>query len=297
MKSTIYRRRTLTLLCVLGSPFTTGAQKVTVEATPKTGTFVERFPAKHPLGSFDTITKRLRMKRGLIHKFDPKAGYKIADESFFVHVPKNYARGKGFGLLVWISPSDAGNCGADWPATLEKHKLVHVGAHKSGNNRLIWYRIALALDAVHNMARRYDVDPDRIYVAGHSGGGRLASTLAMFWPDVVTGGIYCCGVNHFRKIKKPGQKFFWPAKFVKPTGKRLGLAQRSSRHVFLNGEKDFNLVHSRAVYLDLKRNHRFQHLTFLEMTGRGHNAPDQAWLSKAITALDAPLLAKRKKAK
>ena len=38
------------------------------------------------------------------------------------------------------------------------------GAHNVGNDRFVWYRIALALDAVHNMLERYRLDQDRIYV-------------------------------------------------------------------------------------------------------------------------------------
>jgi pimeloyl-ACP methyl ester carboxylesterase len=288
--------RLIAFLSLIGLPFRSPAQNAPVEPQPKTGTFAQRFKESHPLGSFAEITKRLRLERGFIQKHDPGAVHKIGDESFFVHVPKNYSSKGGFGLLVWISPSPQGNCGADWPAALEKHRLIHIGANKSGNNRFIWHRIALALDAVRNMTERYKIDPDRIYVVGHSGGGRLASTLAMLWPDVIRGGVYCCGVNHFRKIKKPGQKFYWPAKFQKPSGKNLGLAKRSSRHVILNGEKDFNLVHSRAVYRDLKQKHGFKRITMLEMKGRGHAAPDNNWLSKSIEALDAPLFAERKKA-
>ena len=262
----------------------------------RTGTFPLRTKESHPAAKLGKIAKRMGWTRKTMLRHDPKLGYKVAAESFFVHVPKNYVDDGSFGVFVWISPGPSGNAGQDWPQALARARCIHIGPNNAGNKRFSWYRLALALDAVHAIRSRYRVDSERIYIAGHSGGGRLAATASLHWPDVFHGGLYSGGVNHFERVRKPGrEKLYWPAKIPKPKGRFLRWARDRSRHVFLNGETDFNRVHSGLVYKAWKRRHRFKNLTLLAMPKKGHSHPDGPWLSRCIGELDASLLTKRKK--
>ena len=100
--------------------------------------------------------------------------------------------------------------------------------------------MALALDAVHNIKRTYNIDPNRIYVSGISGGGRVASMLAMHYPDVFSDGIFVVGAEYWEAIEvtgKPGQ--LWKP-MSRPQSKYLAMAKERGRYVLLTGDNDSN---------------------------------------------------------
>lgn len=252
------------------------------------GSYETDLAVPHPLGRIEEQMKRIGWKRRLLEEEDPGLVYDGRNERAFVQAPRSNGEKKPLGLLVWISPGDQGNCGADWPEVLDRRQVVFIGPHKAGNDRFVWNRIALALDAVKFAQDHYDIDPDRIWISGHSGGGRLASTLGLHWPDVFRGGIYCCGTNSFQKLRSADGKESWPARIPRPTGDRLQLARTRSRHLFVNGETDGNLAQSRAMAESLRRTEGFKQVTRLELPGEGHlHRVDGAWLEKVLAVVDA----------
>src|SRR5208282_4778992 len=50
-----------------------------------------------------------------------------------------------------------------------------------------------ALLAAQNIMHRYTVNPDRVYVAGFSGGSRVAMRLALGYPDLFRGALLNAG--------------------------------------------------------------------------------------------------------
>ncbi len=252
--------------------------------------FQTRFDERHPLGQIAEQRKRFKWSKKLIADNDPQKGdYDIADESFWAYVPSTYREDVPHGLLVWVSPGGEGRIPAAWPEVLEKHKLIAVGADGSGNDRLVWYRIGLALDAVHNARAKWKLDEERIYVTGFSGGGRVATRLGMVYADVFDGGIYQGGSGFWAKIKVPGDpKRAWQPRFPKPRSKVLRAAKRESRHVLFAGSDDPNRTQSVAIYDRLERE-GFKRVTWLEQPGVAHTTADAEWMSKAVEALDAPL--------
>jgi dienelactone hydrolase len=110
-------------------------------------------------------------------------------EKFGLYVPAQKPA-KGYGLLVWVSPLDEAGMPPDWHATLEERGVIFVTAARSGNQTSpIGRRIPLALTAAANVARSHAIDPDRVWIAGFSGGARIAERMALAYPDVFTGAI------------------------------------------------------------------------------------------------------------
>jgi dienelactone hydrolase len=261
------------------------------EAAPRTGLQQLVFTSKHPLGSLKEQAKRFGWPLSKLREGDPAKGeYDLSRETFEVWVPSSYDADQPPGLLVWISPMNSGRLMHDWQAVLERHNLIGVGANQAGNERRIHFRVALALDAVVNLQDRFTLDPERIYAAGFSGGGRIASRLGIHYADVFQGGIYMGGCNYFRDIPNPAKEGHgWPAAFPRPSGKRAILAKKTARHVFLIGSEDFNLVQSRAIFKEMGGRDKFAHTTFLEIPRFQHDFPAAEWLEKALVALDAGL--------
>jgi poly(3-hydroxybutyrate) depolymerase len=274
----------LTLLCLTLS---TPAQE-----PHRTGSFTATFTDRSPLSAIPDVGKRMgwttdMMKRSKSGDNPLELEYDLSNESFEILVPTTYAQSDPWGLFVFINPGPTGRPHRqDWLPILEKHKLILIAPNKAGNHRAVWIRMALALDAAHNMKQRYTLDDRRTYVAGVSGGGRTASFLGVCFPDVFTGGFYMIGCNMYKQLpstEQPG-KYFAKA-FSAPPAQLFTLAKKRSRHVLLTGDTDANREQTKVNH-DAMVKDGFAHATYFQVPGMGHEAPSAEWFEKAILELD-----------
>ena len=255
----------------------------------RAGLYKTAFTERSAWSTLDDYAWRMETPQDAIREQDPDAGeYVLAEETFQVLVPESYAPGEGWGVLAWISPIAFG--GSLRPATLEAlaaRKLIWVGANHAGNERPIWDRTWLALDALHNMRAFYDLDPERFYVGGYSGGGRAASRIGVLYPDAVAGAWSLYGCDYFREVpvpERPGAR--WPAKYPRPPAKELRRVQKETRFVLVTGPRDFNFTQTRATR-DQMLEDGFEHVTYLEIPGADHYTfPDREQLGRIFAALD-----------
>ena len=256
-----------------------------VAATPgREGRFRTRFGEKSPWNVPGELEKRL----GLSGE-DVGESYPLEGESWELYVPQE---GDGpYGVFVWVSPDFFGGFTRDPIRNLlEEQRLIWVGANQSGNERWTPHRYGLALDAAHNVAALYPVDPHRIYVGGYSGGGRVASGLALEFPEVFKGGFFFFGCDFFRQIPVPYRPgTHWPARFPPPSGDELKALKEDHRFVFMTGTRDFNRAQTLAVFEHYVKD-GFRHVTLLEIPDADHyHGFDTEWAQKGFDALDAPL--------
>jgi pimeloyl-ACP methyl ester carboxylesterase len=177
-----------------------------------------------------------------------------------------------------------------WKQTLETHNLIWIGANRSGNDRGVGVRFGLALDAVHNIRKLYKIDDSRIYVAGFSGGGKVAGMLGMIYPEVFQGAIPMGGVGFYRTIPVPNKKgMVYPNTFDKPPKKMFELARTQRRFVLLIGDQDFNFEPVSTTYETGFKEDQFTYASLLVVPGLEHRLADETWLEKAIMLLDSPL--------
>jgi hypothetical protein len=212
--------------------------------------------------------------------------YDVTKEKFRVVVPKSFAAGAKWGLLVYINADDSANLPGGYEAALEKRKLLAVSAYKAGNNRNIFDRFRIAVDAAYNLQQKYKLDPTRIYVSGFSGGGRVASMLAVAYADLFSGGIPLCGVNFYTEIPSEAGKH-WPIGYI-PVDEALAIAKSKGRYVLVTGEKDFNLANTRAVFEHGFKKEGFKMAKLLEVPGLAHAPPSADWFDKGLEFLDKP---------
>ncbi|HXU32110.1 MAG TPA: carboxypeptidase regulatory-like domain-containing protein, partial [Thermoanaerobaculia bacterium] len=210
------------------------------------GSYKLALEERSPRSALSEVLRRASLDRAKELKDVPQAlAYRLGDESFEVVVPDGEPPAAGWGLLVWVSPWEWGGLssrlGPTFASVLAAHRMIWVGADRAGNDRPRLDRWGLALDAADQIQRLYRIDPTRLYAAGHSGGGRAASALALLYPDVFRGALMMMGVDWYRDLPvsdKPGAS--WPAPFHKPPSDLLRLARERSRLVLLTGERDFN---------------------------------------------------------
>ena len=172
---------------------------------------------------------------------------------------------------------------------LDRHHLLWVGPNRIGNETDALLRSYMALEAVRNAKREFAIDDAHVYVAGISGGGRVASHAAVVAADTFTGGFYFVGCDFYRDVPLvPGDKHgkYYRGFWRKPDAKIVKQAKQH-RYVLLTGSDDFNRGNTHAVYDGyLKGN--FAHVTLFDVPGLGHTLPNAEWFEKGITFLDAP---------
>lgn len=267
-------------------------EPVAVEIEPgRTGRFRTGFSEGSPLSDLETLGERLARPAAELARAGAASGrYDLRYESFEVFVPKSYSHGDAadWGLVVWVSPTDSGRIpNAVTEAALEDSHLLWVGADASGNQRLTWDRIRMALDAAHAMALYYDIDPERRYAAGYSGGGRVASALTMLFPEVFRGGLFLYGVDFYRRVPAPDRPGSdWVPWFPPPPKSMLEQMREQTRLVLVTGERDFNRLQV-ETFAARYREEGFEQVTYIEIPGAGHSDwPSGRWLRQALEALD-----------
>ncbi|MBM4183947.1 MAG: hypothetical protein FJ207_06940 [Gemmatimonadetes bacterium] len=218
--------------------------------------------------------------------------YHLATESFSLYVPPSYEPdGEPFGVVVWVSAFDRGDIPAELRAVLDERRLIWVGPNNAGNRRHLFPRMGLALDAVRNVTELYDVDADRIYVSGLSGGGKVAAMLAVAWADVFTGGLPIIGMTTYLRVpvaSSPGQTVY---RFATPPPDVLALAKQHPI-VIMTGSGDFNREECRLTAAAYQRE-GFTDLHLVDIDGMGHEMPSAENFGRRLDLLLASSAAAR----
>jgi len=252
------------------------------------GRYRLRLANRSPLGSLDEYADRYGIEVDEIRSNDDDAGsYRIEDETFEVFVPPGYASDTPHTLFVWVSPTPFGGTEREeFQKALSDRDMIWIGANNGGNERSRWDRTSLALDAAAAMLDLYNIDPERVWVGGYSGGGRVSGGLVTLYPEVFRGGLFVMGCDFYRDLPvadHPGA--VWPAAFREPDSKTLRTLRRERRYVILTGTRDFNVSKSRTVhqaYLDQD----FRHVQLLVVPGMSHYDPVPAeWWQRAFAFL------------
>lgn len=195
------------------------------------------FRSNAPLARNDELLRRLRspLERlqielglagnpGVLHAWplDP------SKQHFALYVPPAPPPPGGYALMVFVPPWDEARVPLQWLPVLNRNHMIFVSAGQSGNDaNVLERREPLALLAEYNVARRYPIDPERVYVGGFSGGSRIALRLALAYPDVFRGALLDAGSDPIGTAQIP----------LPPTS-LLHRFQQSSRIVFLTGDHD-----------------------------------------------------------
>ena len=253
----------------------------------RTGRFTIRLAERSP---WTTPQQLLQHLRNAIPTTDP---YTLEDETIHLYIPPGYDGSEPYGLLVYINPGGRGEAPEQWLSVLEEKKLIWVGPDNIGNNRAPVHRIAISLDCAWNLPHKhYHIHPDRIYVSGFSGGGRISSWVALNYPEAVNGMIAQGGIDYWMNLPVPDQpNTMWPQKFQRPApGPNFVKMLRQNRHAMIIGTEDPNYQQT-VVTAEMMTRQRLSHVLLIEMPGKPHVPGGPEELTQAIDFLDAPISA------
>jgi pimeloyl-ACP methyl ester carboxylesterase len=202
----------------------------------------------------------------------------LAQEKFALYVPSSAPPARGYGLIVFVPPWNGVKVPDDWAPVLDQYGIVFVSAARSGNDATaLGRREPLALLAERNVAKRYPIDPMRVYVAGFSGGSRIAMRLALGYPDVFRGAILNSGGDPIGDAIVP----------LPPRDLFLQF-QNSSRLVYLTGGRDTFVLNAAAASRRSMRDWCQFNVEDIVSQSAGHETIDGSALSRALVALSVP---------
>jgi hypothetical protein len=153
-------------------------------AAPETA----KLDALSPLAAQEEIARRLlspvqreQFERAVVRTHARIQAHTVTagQETFDLFVPEAPA-GTRYGLLVFVSPTSAFTAPREWRRELAQQRLILIAARRSGNaENMLERRIPLALHAYGHAIGRYPIDPERVYVAGFSGGALQSGETAV----------------------------------------------------------------------------------------------------------------------
>lgn len=132
-----------------------------------------------------------------IHDLGPGQSLASQDpsaEKLLIRIPAKAGPDGRYGLLVFMDPRPTARLDPQLNNVLDSSGLIWISPDNAGDDaNELERRIPLALLAYEYARRTYDLDPDRVYLAGSAGGSRLAQRLLFTYPDVFSGAIVNSG--------------------------------------------------------------------------------------------------------
>jgi predicted esterase len=200
----------------------------------------------------------------------------LAHERFDVYVPPGAPPAAGYGLVVFVAPWQEPTRPRVWRSALDRHGLIFVSAQRSGNGTsTLDRRLPLALLAYENAHARFHLDPARVYIAGFSGGARVAEIAALAYPDIFRGALLEAGADPI-----DGREGMY-----KPPAELMPALQHT-RFVFATGELDVDIQRQDDVAQASFRDACIFDLETQIAARLGHESLDGVAFGRAIDALE-----------
>jgi predicted esterase len=119
------------------------------------------------------------------------AGYAAGAQSYDFFGPAE-PDGGSYPLVIFVSPQDRPVGWDFWEQTCRDRGVLFAGVREMGNGKPVAHRVRAVLDVLDDLRGRFEIDPDRTYLAGFSGGAYVACVTAFHLPEYF-GGVVCVG--------------------------------------------------------------------------------------------------------
>jgi pimeloyl-ACP methyl ester carboxylesterase len=236
------------------------------------------FTATTPLASAHEILRRTYTPITAA-PFGSIAGLPIdpAKERFALYIPPTKPSG-GYGLMVFVPPWNGAEIPTAWSTVFDDDGVIFVSAYNSGNDAPVHVRrMPLALIAAENVMQKYDVNPAHVFVAGFSGGSKVALRLALAYPDVFHGAFLNSGSDPIGT-----------SDVAIPPANLFRIFQQSSRIFYVTGNLDrvpYNMDRWSARSLN---DFCVTNVNMVTLWGVAHESADESTLSKVLNEMFAP---------
>lgn len=124
--------------------------------------------------------------------------YDSTKQRFELYVPAGAGSRGAAPLILFISPSQNATGLSQFRKLCDRQGIVFASPHQAGNQTQGTKRVRIVMDTLDEVRRRLKIDPDRTYIGGFSGGGRIAMTIATALPEYFGGVIPVCAGGQLR---------------------------------------------------------------------------------------------------
>lgn len=190
------------------------------------------------------------------------------DLSWQLYVPEKYDPTDPPGMLVFVNRGTWGSGKKVYNPVLEEKNLIWIGLIDAGDASPMNERMIKAELAPLVLAREYALDASRIYISGFSGGGHVATIVAVARPELFKGGLFMGGTVSWGKQVPP----------------KIDLV-RQNRYVFLVGSNDVALKTVQRTSTSFEKG-GVTNTELIIMQNVRQELPGPSYLSAAIDYLD-----------
>jgi hypothetical protein len=201
-------------------------------AQVQTGEIDLTFTQRSPLSSRKEIARRLSMDESTMGD-----DYDLSQRPFKAYVPTDYDPATPQGIFVYLGYKNTVSSPPPWRPFLEQTHMIFISPVCHSGQEYppavpMWQSMGLAIDAVDNLKRLYNIDPKRIYLMSwNSGSLRMSFASA----DVFTGFAVTCDDDFFAPLRASNGGYY-PIDFPTPDATLFQKAR--SRGFFLISESD-----------------------------------------------------------
>jgi pimeloyl-ACP methyl ester carboxylesterase len=118
--------------------------------------------------------------------------YDSIKQTYELYVPSRKSAKSLLPLVLFLSPGNDGGTGKSFARLAQARGWLYAAPANAGNDCPPRRRIRIILDVLDDLRRHFPVDPDRTYITGFSGGGRIAGAIAFALPELFGGIIPVC---------------------------------------------------------------------------------------------------------
>lgn len=126
-------------------------------------------------------------------------GYDSTKQTYELFVPRGLDARKPAAAILFISPGEKAMGYASWQQACQELGVILAGPHAAGNDCPMQRRVRIVMDVLDDLRRKFNIDPDRTYIAGFSGGGRVACGIGFALPEYFGGVIPICAGGELRE--------------------------------------------------------------------------------------------------
>jgi len=201
--------------------------------------------------------------------------YSATSQHYECYVPSGDppARGRALVFCISASPKPAG--WAEWKAVCERQGMVFASPFGAGNDCPPHRRARIVLDVLDDLRRKTPIDTDRTYLAGISGGARMACLIGFALPEYFGGIVPMCAGGELRK-----ERWLWHRVMA-----RLSVA-------YVTGETDFNRAEVERLRMPVLEAMQVRARLWV-VSKHGHAIAPSATLAEVATWLEEGLPARQ----
>ncbi len=212
--------------------------------------------------------------------------FDLSKETFYVWMPPGSSAIQPQGILVFISPSDeCTDVPQGWSSVLKEKRLIFVAPQKAGNKQPVARRAGLAVLAARKLQEMTKIDTNRVYVAGFSGGARMASYTAFLRPSLFSGVFSVCGVDFPGKVPRVKATKDEEYGYFSLGEQEVAEAKQRVKFVLVTGSKDFRYGNIMDVYTGGFQKDAYA-VMLIDVPGMDHTICSPKALRDGISFLD-----------